>query len=222
MLASYKSCMADSYGPSIDVWSLGVMMFYFLSGGFPYDFEDADSCIFIEAPINFKRIKTSISADCRDALVGLLQFKVGDRICCSEKGWKELMEHRLFFDINWSKLLKKKVDPPYIPKKKREWDTRHNLSHKVSSSSRINDIIKAYVKREKGDYAEWMQVPKEKGQEYFADWDVVSQTTLQEEMQAQARSHDSGAIKEGSSHIGQWGGHGLHISETLSHMFKKS
>ena len=37
----------------------------------------------------------------------------------------EIMEHPFFEDIDWNKLLKKEVQPPYIPKTKKIDDLRH-------------------------------------------------------------------------------------------------
>jgi serine/threonine protein kinase len=128
MLNAYVTKQA--YGPSIDIWSLGVMMFHFLSGDWPFDLDNwvasiksvksskdkkrifAKMMSEMQMPIEFFKLTAKCSDDCIHLMTRLLQFHVEDRIGCSFSsgtGLKEVMNHPFFSDTNWSCILQKQV-----------------------------------------------------------------------------------------------------------------
>jgi serine/threonine protein kinase len=76
----------------------------------------------LSAPILMKK---SFSVKARDLLDKLLERDPKKRIGFGVRDAEELMEHPFFDSIDWEKLAKKEVKPPYIPKTKRIDDLRH-------------------------------------------------------------------------------------------------
>lgn len=70
-------------------------------------------------------MKKSFSEKAKDLLEKLLERDPKKRIGYGVKDAEELMEHPFFDSIDWEKLAKREVKPPYIPKTKRVDDLRH-------------------------------------------------------------------------------------------------
>lgn len=70
-------------------------------------------------------MKKSFSDSARDLLTKLLERDPKKRIGHGEKDAFDIMEHPFFDSIDWDKLAKREVKPPYVPKVKRIDDLRH-------------------------------------------------------------------------------------------------
>lgn len=142
----------------------------------------------MKLPINFHLLETKVDEEFEDLVNKLLKFDVSNRIGCSaERGLQDVIDHPFFKEIDFSKLLQKEVAPPYVPRVK----DCHIKALGKDSLGKINDAIKAHIKDEIGGknikerenkFKEWTRVPDENGQKIFAGWDVVSRTTLLEEL----------------------------------------
>lgn len=101
------------YGPEIDWWSLGVILFEMLVGYPPFFSDSAsDTCKKI---LNWKNNlvipeKTKISDEAID-LIKRLIIDVDKRL--GYHGAEDIKKHPFFKKVNWDKILK--ITPPFIP-----------------------------------------------------------------------------------------------------------
>ena len=90
----------EPYGANADLWSVGVILYEMLCGERP--FNDVASIVALkqaltQEPIRFKReVKESISSDCKELLIGLLQKDAKKRI-----EFKAFFEHVWFTKTDW-------------------------------------------------------------------------------------------------------------------------
>ena len=111
------------YGPEVDWWSLGVIMFEMMIG-FPPFFSktSTETCRKI---LNWKNNfyipeEADISAEAYDILIKLIndvEFRLGGN------GADEVKNHPFFKGIDWDNL--KKTKPPFIPKLDSDYDTKY-------------------------------------------------------------------------------------------------
>lgn len=103
------------YGPSVDIFSFGVMLYRMLSGSKPFKGKvdrDLDRAVLDKQPAFPPEI---FSKEAIDLLQGLLQKKPEKRLGCSDRGIEEIKEHPFFEEIDWGLLEAGYIDPPFIP-----------------------------------------------------------------------------------------------------------
>jgi len=109
----------QDYGPEIDWWSLGNIMFELYTGVPPFYCKNQNEMynrIMHESPIYPEEISTIL----KDLMTKLLERDPRQRL--NGSGVKK---HPFFKGIKWNKLVEKKIKPPIIPKVKGEDDTSH-------------------------------------------------------------------------------------------------
>ncbi|OCT75984.1 hypothetical protein XELAEV_18031171mg [Xenopus laevis] len=83
----------------------------------------------------------SISEDALDLLFKLLEKNPHRRLGSSKKGAQDVMNHVFFKDIDWTAMLERKVDPPFVP--------AQQLEDVVSQgASKTPELSPAYIKNE--------------------------------------------------------------------------
>lgn len=115
------------YGPAVDWWTLGILIFEMLNGKTP--FMDKNN----NKRLMFYRIQNSdpplgdVADDAtRDLVDKLLQKDAHKRLGCLEMGSAAaVMAHTFFESIDFRKLLEKKLMPPFIPELKNDFDLRY-------------------------------------------------------------------------------------------------
>lgn len=89
-------------------------------------------------------MKKSFSVYARDLLTKLLERNPKKRLGYGQKGAQDIMDHPFFESIDWPKLAKKEMKPPYIPKTRKEDDLRHIdrmfLDEKVEDTPAASDL----------------------------------------------------------------------------------
>lgn len=91
----------EQYGANADLWSVGVILYEMLCGERP--FNDVASIVALkqaltQEPIRFKReVKESISSDCKELLIGLLQKDAKKRI-----DFEAFFNHIWFAKTDWN------------------------------------------------------------------------------------------------------------------------
>ncbi|KAL8677549.1 MAG: hypothetical protein Q9186_006036 [Xanthomendoza sp. 1 TL-2023] len=104
-----------SYGPEVDWWSFAVLGFEMLAGHSPFRAPN-------DAKIQEKIVKTKLvlpffmSVDAKDLLTRLLRKKPKGRLGVRmPKDLQLIKSHRFFRKIDWKKLEKRQVEPPFKP-----------------------------------------------------------------------------------------------------------
>ena len=99
------------YNKLVDWWSVGVLLYEFLAGYSPY----REARTRIDLKIYKKNLEQDplISDTAFDLIKKLCEYDVSKRI---GKNFEDIKNHAFFKDIDWVKLEKKEITPPYKPK----------------------------------------------------------------------------------------------------------
>ena len=101
----------QGYNKLVDWWSVGVLLYEFLAGYSPY----REARTKIDIKIYKKNLEQDplISDTAFDLIKKFCTFDVSKRI---GKNFEDIKNHEFFKDIDWVKLEKKEITPPYKPK----------------------------------------------------------------------------------------------------------
>jgi len=109
-----------SYGTGVDWWSFGTLVFEMLSGLPPFYSEDVQEMYtkILTAEIEYP---DEIPEDAKDLLSKLLERNPDSRLSDPS----EMKRHPFYASIDWDKLIKKEIVPPFIPETSGEDDLRN-------------------------------------------------------------------------------------------------
>ncbi|XP_035466384.2 protein kinase C eta type isoform X3 [Scophthalmus maximus] len=114
------------YGPSVDWWALGVLLYEMLSGHAPFEAENEDDLF--ESILNEEIVYASwLSTEAVNILKALLTKSPARRLGCvaSEGGESAVTSHVFFADIDWEKLERRQIEPPFKPRIKTPEDVNN-------------------------------------------------------------------------------------------------
>lgn len=102
------------YSHSVDWWSLGVMAYEMLSGESPFEAEDETELfeLILSQPIE---MPADIQPETESFLKSILQRDPEKRLGCGDTGRNNMKYHPFFNSIDWAKLAKQEVKPPFQP-----------------------------------------------------------------------------------------------------------
>jgi len=110
----------QGHGVAVDWWSLGTLIYEMLTGLPPFYSQNIN--IMYQKILNGElRFPSYVSADAQSLLEGLLTRDVDKRLGSNTS--QDVKKHPFFKDIDWEKLEKKEMEPPYKPKVKSDSDT---------------------------------------------------------------------------------------------------
>ncbi|KAK7150492.1 hypothetical protein R3I93_011664 [Phoxinus phoxinus] len=109
--------LEELYGVSVDWWALGVLLYEMLSGHAPFEAETEDElfeCILKEEII----YSSWLSNEAEDILRGLLTRDPACRLGCMDRdgGEEAITAHTFFTGLDWEKLNKREITPPFTPR----------------------------------------------------------------------------------------------------------
>ncbi|XP_061676755.1 serine/threonine-protein kinase Sgk2b isoform X5 [Syngnathoides biaculeatus] len=105
--------LGHAYGPAVDWWGLGSVLFEMLYGHPPF-YSRSKAEMFAKIVHEPLRLRSGTSEAARSLLGGLLERKVSRRLG-ERRDVEELREHPFFSYVDWDDLLAKKVAPPFVP-----------------------------------------------------------------------------------------------------------
>lgn len=99
---------------SADWWSFGVLMFEMLTGHLPFLGEDRKETMnhIVRAKLS---MPVNLTPDAQSLLRALFKRNPNNRLGSGPNGIADIKAHPFFASINWDKLLKKQVSPPFQP-----------------------------------------------------------------------------------------------------------
>uniref|UniRef100_A0A3Q1JPA7 Ribosomal protein S6 kinase n=1 Tax=Anabas testudineus TaxID=64144 RepID=A0A3Q1JPA7_ANATE len=109
---------------SADWWSFGVLMFEMLTGSLPFQGKDRKEtmALILKAKLGMPQF---LSPEVQSLLRALFKRNPANRLGAGPEGVEEIKRHRFFASIDWSKLYKKEMRPPFKPTVGRPEDTFH-------------------------------------------------------------------------------------------------
>jgi len=87
------------------------------------------------------RFPPFLSEECRDLIIALLNRNPEARLGSSEKDVEELKSHPFFASIDWDKMYKKEIDPPYKPKVKTGDDDTGQFDPTFTSEPVVDSVV---------------------------------------------------------------------------------
>ncbi|VDP61292.1 unnamed protein product [Schistosoma mattheei] len=146
------------YDFAVDWWCLGCVIYEMLHGLPPFYSENRAHMYrhILERPL---RTRNTLSSSTENILFRLLQKDKINRLG-SENDFEEISKHRFFKDIDWIKLLERKLTAPFLPSVTSSTDTRNISPEFVNSAvpmenlnklNYVNNIINNNVRYEISD-----------------------------------------------------------------------
>uniref|UniRef100_A0A3Q2Y1H1 Ribosomal protein S6 kinase n=1 Tax=Hippocampus comes TaxID=109280 RepID=A0A3Q2Y1H1_HIPCM len=107
---------------SADWWSFGVLMFEMLTGSLPFHGKDRKETMsmILKARLGMPQF---LSAEAQSLLRALFKRNPANRLGSGPDGAEEIKRHGWFSNIDWNKLFRREVKPPFKPAVARPDDT---------------------------------------------------------------------------------------------------
>ncbi|TRY90313.1 hypothetical protein DNTS_018616 [Danionella cerebrum] len=109
---------------SADWWSFGVLMFEMLTGSLPFQGKDRKEtmALILKAKLGMPQF---LSPEVQSLLRALFKRNPSNRLGAGPDGVEEIKRHIFFATIDWNKLYRREIKPPFKPAVGRPEDTFH-------------------------------------------------------------------------------------------------
>jgi len=109
------------YGSSVDWWALGVLMYEMLAGQPPFEADNEEDLF--DAILHDEVVYPGwLSKDAVAVVKGFVTKDINSRLGCSPTGERDIKTHPFFASVDWEKLERREIQPPFKPKLKSKKD----------------------------------------------------------------------------------------------------
>jgi len=138
----------QGHGIAVDWWSLGTLIYEMLTGLPPFYSQNIN--IMYQKILNGElRFPSYVTPDAQALLEGLLTRDVEKRLGTHNS--QDVKKHQFFKDIDWEKLEKKELEPPYKPKVKSDISVEQIdtvFTNEKAQDSYVENTLSETVQRE--------------------------------------------------------------------------
>ena len=122
------------HGKPVDWWTCGILLYEMIVGIDP--FSDDDPMMVYQKILKGKiKFPSGFDSNAKSIVKHLLDADLTKRYGNLKNGVKDITEHRFFKTVEWEKLLKKEIPPPYVPKVKSNNDISNFSQYPDSDES---------------------------------------------------------------------------------------
>lgn len=123
----------QQYGKEVDWWSLGTLIYEMLTGLPPFYSEDVQLMYskIMKEKLHFPKKMTE---EAKSLISALLERSPGDRLSDPEA----IKRHPYFANLDWDRLYKKEIEPPYIPPVKDDKSTNMISSEFTNEDAKMS------------------------------------------------------------------------------------
>ncbi|XP_072538848.1 protein kinase C, eta, b [Salminus brasiliensis] len=146
----------EKYGVSVDWWAMGVLLYEMLSGHAPFEAETEDELF--ECILRDEVIYSSwLSNEAEDILRGFLTKDPSCRLGCTERngGEKAITAHLFFKEMDWEKLKKRELEPPFKPRIKSLEDVNNFDPDFTQEEPSLTPIEEALIPLNQADFKDF-------------------------------------------------------------------
>jgi serine/threonine protein kinase len=143
---------SKDYGIEVDWWSLGILIYEMISGYLPFKILPDEK---VTKKVYKKKFKifSHFSNEVKDLLKKLLEFNPKKRI-----GYDKIIAHPFFKDIDWERVEKKEMIPPFIP----NIEDNDNFFRYFEDENELKEEFNSHIKKNKMFYkSENMEIYKD-------------------------------------------------------------
>ena len=138
------------HGKPVDWWTCGILLYEMIAGIDP--FSDDDPMMVYQKILKGKiKFPSGFDSNAKSIIKHLLDADLTKRYGNLKNGVKDITGHRFFKTVEWEKLLKKEIEPPYLPKVKSNDDVSNFSSYPDS------DNPAPQIKKEEDPFLDWFQ-----------------------------------------------------------------
>lgn len=128
--------LGEGYTKNVDWWTLGVLLYEMLTGLPPFYDENTNE-MYRKILQQELRFPDDMSDAASSLLSGLLNRDPNARL--GNRGTDEIRNHEFFRSIDWNKLMKKAVQPPFKPSVQNVYDTT-NFDDEFTSEQPVESM----------------------------------------------------------------------------------
>ena len=138
------------HGKPVDWWTCGILLYEMIAGIDP--FSDDDPMMVYQKILTGKiKFPSGFDSNAKSLIKHLLDSDLTKRYGNLKNGVKDITGHRFFKNLEWDKLLKKELPPPYVPKVKSNDDISNFSAYPDS------DNPAPQIKKDEDPFLDWFK-----------------------------------------------------------------